>query len=102
MLTFTSKPRGPRARRQPADGPGAGLAPLSALAPHAAAPLAAYSPPLAAVADPVDSELPDEAIARRGWHDSSNELKRGLDVTEDVPLDALPPELRAPFTARRR
>jgi hypothetical protein len=27
-----------------------------------------------------------------GWHDSSWDLRTGLDVIEDLPLEALPPE----------
>jgi hypothetical protein len=52
--------------------------------------------------DRMDSELPDEEISLKGWHDSSGELKRGLDVTEDVPLEALPPDLQDGFASRRR
>ena len=29
-----------------------------------------------------------------GWHESSWMLRKGLDVIEDVPLQALPPEWR--------
>lgn len=38
-----------------------------------------------------DSVLPEDA-AQKGWYDSSMDLRRGLDVTEDVPLDSLPPD----------
>ena len=50
--------------------------------------------------EPVDSALPaDEASMRRGWHDSSMDLRRGLTVTEDVGVDTIPMDLEPP---RRR
>jgi hypothetical protein len=82
MLTFSSKGRISRLRR---GGSGRGSSPSSGEA-----------------GERMDSELPDEQYAHKGWHDSSGELKRGLDVTEDVPLEALPPDLRAGFVPRRR
>ena len=95
MLTFSSKPRSSRVQRQPpaGNGPGPGLAPLSSQRP---------APRLVVVDEPVDSDSFEEAVLNKGWHDSSSELKRGLDVTENVPLDALPPEWRAPFAPSRR
>ena len=44
------------------------------------------------------SVLPEDAA--RGWHDSSMELRRGLDVTEDVSVDTLPND-PAPAPKRR-
>jgi len=38
-------------------------------------------------------------VDERVWHQSSFELKRGLDITEQ-PLDTLPGELRALFRRR--
>ena len=34
----------------------------------------------------------DQEAMGAGWHDSSWMLRRGLDVTEGVPADAIPPE----------
>ena len=92
MLTFSAKPRSARARRQlqPRTGPGPGLAPL-------------WRSP--GVDEPMDSQQSAEAeetAVLKGWHDSSVELKRGLDVTEDVPLDALPPDVLSRFSGRSR
>ena len=48
---------------------------------------------------PMDSELRsdatwsiDQEAMGAGWHDSSWMLRKGLDVTEGVPLEAVPPE----------
>jgi hypothetical protein len=83
MLTFSAKGR-PRAR-QPDNrlSPGRGLAPLSS------SPSAEEPPQQEDVAPP------------KGWHDSSSDLKRGLHVVENVPLDSLPAELRDGLSRRR-
>ena len=43
-----------------------------------------------------------ESLRQRGWYDSSRELRHGLDVIEDLPMDLLPEELRAGFVVRKR
>lgn len=98
MLTFSSKPAAPRSRRPAANGPGAGLAPLSAQSPQAIPTPRLMSAP---ADEPVESDWADDTVTPKGWHDSSNELRRGLEVTENVPLDALPPEWLAPPPRRR-
>jgi hypothetical protein len=77
MLTFSAKGRLRARQSDPRHSPGRGLAPLS-------------SPPGADEPPPQEDAAPP-----KGWHDSSSDLRRGLHVVEDVPLDSLPPELRA-------
>jgi hypothetical protein len=49
-----------------------------------------------------DSSLPPETVAlRKGWHDSSMDLRRGLVVTEDVAYDTIPLDLQPPPPRRR-
>lgn len=43
-----------------------------------------------------------ESLRQRGWYDSSRELRHGLDVIEDLPMDLLPDELKAGFFTRQR
>lgn len=97
MISFSTKPRQsrPRAsagRSDPAED--VAKRPAGSSAPTGKAP---------GFAEPErDDELVDlehltEAVAfRRGWHDSSMELRRGLE-TQEVPLDTLPDELRDSF-----
>ena len=89
MLTFSSKPRGLRPRRVPT---------------HAEARRGLWRRCRSREPWPNRSitKRPKTRLRCKGWHDSSGELKRGLDVTENVPLDTLPAELRADFTPRRR
>lgn len=46
-----------------------------------------------------DASAVDEA-RHPGWHSSSLELRRGLVVIEDVPMDEWPPELAARFNVK--
>ena len=85
MLTFSSRPR-VRAIRRERDQrvrQGPGLAPLST------------------ASEPVDTDptpLIDDPAEQRGWHNSSIELRRGLDIVEDIELNTLPDDLRDSFS----
>ena len=48
--------------------------------------------PLQAEAEGDEAWSIDREAMGSGWHDSSWMLRRGLDVTEDLPTDAIPPE----------
>lgn len=107
MISFTSKPRSTRTRnvrssRETAASPGPTHATKSAPAAGAAgmAPLVAPDPVRDDEADNAAAAASADADAvavRRGWHDSSMELRRGLDVYEDLPMDTLPDDLRDSF-----
>lgn len=85
-MMFSSKPpRGPKPRRDSLLNP----------------------PATPASVDPVREDEADmdelaESLRQRGWYDSSRDLRRGLDVIEDLPMDLLPEELRAGFVVRKR
>ncbi len=96
MLTFSAKPR----RRHPTSrtGAGAGLAPLSSRHERSSdEPAEPLPPQREEPAAPDDDSQPN-----RNWHDSSMELRRGLDVFEDLPLDALPEDERQRLTTPPR
>lgn len=106
MISFSSKPRSTRTRQaRPSREASASPQPKATRAAPAAS--AAGMAPLVA-ADPTRDDEADNAAAladadadavavRRGWHDSSMELRRGLDVYEDLPMDTLPDDLRDSF-----
>ena len=48
--------------------------------------------PLQAEAEGDEAWSIDREPMGPGWHDSSWMLRRGLDVTEDLPTEAIPPE----------
>ncbi len=48
--------------------------------------------PLQAGAEGDEAWSIDREPMGSGWHDSSWMLRRGLDVTEDLPTEAIPPE----------
>ena len=48
--------------------------------------------PLQAEAEDDQAWSIDRETMGPGWHDSSWMLRRGLDVTEDLPAEAIPPE----------
>jgi hypothetical protein len=86
MISFSTKPRSTKRStvtlRSSTAGVVQGLAALAAAEP-------------ARDDEVADLERLTEAAAfRRSWHDSSLDLRRGLDVTEEVPIDTLPAELR--------
>ena len=86
MISFSTKPRSTKRTtvtfRSSTTGVVQGLAALAAAEP-------------ARDDEVADLERLTEAAAfRRSWHDSSMDLRRGLDVTEEVPIDTLPAELR--------
>jgi hypothetical protein len=86
MISFTTKPRSAKRPSAPSRGSSAGV--VQGLAAMAAAEPARDD-------EVADLERLTEAAAfRRSWHDSSMDLRRGLDVTEEVPIDTLPAELR--------
>jgi hypothetical protein len=92
MLTFSAKPRRRHTTSHTTTGPG--LAPLTSQS--VAAPQRADEP-----VDPLAAADEQDSVPNRGWHDSSMELKRGLEVLEDVPLDALPDDMRRRLGAPR-
>ena len=80
MLSFPMRSRGARATVRGPAGEPAGEAARAARA---------------------GSHAGTRAIAGRdGWYSSSLELMDGLEVTEDVPLDALPTDWTDPFADR--
>lgn len=100
MLTFSAKPR----RRHPTSrtSAGAGLAPLSVrqTSRRQHEEPAESLPPQREEQE--TSAFDDESQPNRNWHDSSMELRRGLDVVEDLSLDALPEDERARLTSPQR
>lgn len=80
MLTFSAKPRRRNVTSRSRSNLEPGLAP--------GAPQRADEP-----VDPA-AALDADSVPNRGWHDSSMELRRGLEVVEDLPLDALPDDVR--------
>ena len=92
MLTFSAKPRRRPSTSRSTQGPG--LAPLTPQ--PAAAPQRLDEPD-----DPLAAADAHDSLPNRGWHDSSMELRRGLEVLEDVPLDTLPDDMRRRLGAPR-
>ncbi len=82
-MSFTSRPRDPRARtaRRQVD-------------PSEPGEPAAVAEPGEAADEAADAARPAQA---RGWYASSLELRHGLEVS-DVPLDTLPDDLISGFT----
>jgi hypothetical protein len=92
MLTFSAKPRR-RLTTSSHGTQGPGLAPLASQP--------ADPQRVEESVDPLTAADAQDSMPNRGWHDSSMELKRGLDVLEDVPLDALPDDMRRRLGAPR-
>jgi hypothetical protein len=83
MLSFSGRSSTVRIGRSGRSGVGAGLAPLTPV----------DRPPQPEAAQ----EAPPERPAPGGWLDSSLELQQGLEVTEGLSPDELPPEFSKPF-----
>jgi hypothetical protein len=93
MISFSSKPRQNR-QRTPIRNPLSSDAVRRPEAPNAPGGRSSSSTEPDRDDELVDLEHLTEAFAfRGGWHDSSMDLRRGLDTAE-VPLDTLPDELR--------
>jgi hypothetical protein len=101
MISFSTKPRQSRPRAAGRVGPAADVAKRPAAPSVAAAKAPGFAEP-ERDDELVDLEHLTEAAAfRRGWHDSSMELRRGLE-TQEIPLDTLPDDLRDSFFGKLR
>jgi hypothetical protein len=93
MLSFSGRSSTVRIGRSGrSSGVGAGLAPLT---PIDRPPLPEERSDVRATQD--TQEAPPERSAPGGWLDSSLELQQGLEVTEGLSPDELPPEFSKPF-----
>jgi hypothetical protein len=96
MLSFSGRSSTVRIGRSGrSSSVGAGLAPLT---PVDRPPLPEERSDVRATQDTQDTqEAPPERSAPGGWLDSSLELQQGLEVTEGLSPDELPPEFSKPF-----